>query len=350
MLNPLHADASTNAETDFLLSFQHTLSSRIAPPDNDSASAGRPDNEYLFDFDGTGEQPENAGLLHGSVSNSHASIEYLPWVDGHEDVTSFHNTWSLDHLSLDTSLPDPPPASSDWQYEFGTSHQSTLNELDYPPTPQRSYTSPIWMGYEDTKISDLPYESISSACSVDLATPSSPQSFAPVYESDRSRRDSSSSRMSRSTSQMSRTTSQMSSLSSASEPYKRRINPLKQSKTALRDPADSFFCDTCKRPFRYKKDLERHRFSIHDRRPSWFCPDTDCRFATQGFSRKDKAFQHVKTHRSNSDAGLEPIFSTERASLRSIGSAPVSPHIPSGYHRFPTPLREREEQDTDTLN
>ncbi|CAI6336382.1 unnamed protein product [Periconia digitata] len=355
MLNSLHHDASSTTPTEpaFQSSFSNVPSSRIAPQNTNSASTGRPDDELPSSSFGAAEETEAAGLLQGSVPDDDAlaGITGLSWSDGQQNIMSFDDIWSLGHLSLDTSSLESHPASltsndwpQDWPYEFGTTDESAFYGMNSSQLQQTSLTAPSWTENNNSNdLSNFSYESMSPTYPADPATPSSPLFIASVYERERPRRDSNSSRMSRST-------SQISSRSSASETLKRRINPLKLSKATPRESNDNFPCDTCKRPFRYKKDLERHRFSIHDRRPSWFCPALECRFAKQGFSRKDKAFQHVKTHRSNSDAILKPIFAAEGASLRSIGSAPVSPRITSEYHRSHTPLREREEQDRNTLS
>jgi hypothetical protein len=98
---------------------------------------------------------------------------------------------------------------------------------------------------------------------------------------------------------------------SSSEPRKYRIKPMKQSKQPIHDTNELSQCGTCDRQFTLKKDLERHRLSKHTDRPRWFCPVQGCPFATKGFKRKDKAFQHIRTHRRSSDVGLQPMFNTD---------------------------------------
>lgn len=53
----------------------------------------------------------------------------------------------------------------------------------------------------------------------------------------------------------------------------------------------------CDKRFRWPKDLARHTRSSHrEEVTKWFCGDLNCRFSSQGFSRKDKFVQHYKTH------------------------------------------------------
>ena len=91
-----------------------------------------------------------------------------------------------------------------------------------------------------------------------------------------------------------------------------QIEPVKPSKTAAQKRyVHSHQCQSCDRSFRYPKDVLRHERSVHAWQSSkwYFCPVSECRRSTQGFSRKDKFFQHIKTHTSNFDktSDLEQI-------------------------------------------
>jgi hypothetical protein len=78
---------------------------------------------------------------------------------------------------------------------------------------------------------------------------------------------------------------------------KRRIEPVKPSKTSSQKSSLLSQCQECDRAFRYPKDLERHKRSLHvGLSCRWFCPHSVCKFSGQGFSRKDKFFQHIRTH------------------------------------------------------
>lgn len=102
------------------------------------------------------------------------------------------------------------------------------------------------------------------------------------------------------------------SLYSSSEPRKyRRIDPIKLAKARTQDENEHYRCAICDSQFTLRKDLERHRLSKHTDRPSWFCPVRNCPFAVRGFKRKDKAYQHMRTHKRESNDGLEPRLNTE---------------------------------------
>lgn len=102
------------------------------------------------------------------------------------------------------------------------------------------------------------------------------------------------------------------SLHDFSEPRKhRRIDPAQPSKANTQDTGKLYRCKLCNRHLTLLKDLKRHELSKHTDRPKWFCPVWSCPFAAVGFKRKDKAFQHMRTHKRESDAGLEPRLNME---------------------------------------
>lgn len=90
-------------------------------------------------------------------------------------------------------------------------------------------------------------------------------------------------------------------------PHKVRIDPIRHPKLPTQEPIDLPQCEECNRSFRYRKDVERHKLSVHLGLAKWFCPMVDCKYSTQGFSRKDKASQHIRTHRRNPGGTLVPM-------------------------------------------
>jgi hypothetical protein len=93
---------------------------------------------------------------------------------------------------------------------------------------------------------------------------------------------------------------------SSSEPRRYRIDPTKSSRSYTQDITYLYRCDICDRQFTLRKDLERHKLSKHNDWAKWLCPVSSCPFATRGFKRKDKAYQHIRTHQRSSDVRLEP--------------------------------------------
>ncbi|KAF1952203.1 hypothetical protein CC80DRAFT_508251 [Byssothecium circinans] len=352
------AASSTNSESALCSSLGHTLClHRITPQDVDSASTGRPGDASLCYSETTADGKEVAKPLQSAEPSNDAftSVTDLFWDDAqhvYESPPETLNFESFGNLCLDTSFlgsfPDVPLLSewnTPWLLDLGSTEQSTFSDLPVLPDQYLNFISPACTEYgREKELSAWSFEPTSPMYTAEPVSPTSLPSIASVYASDRRRRDSISSRGSRST-------SQISSRTCISEPHKLRIDPLKHTKSSSREPGDSFSCDLCERTFRYKKDVERHKTSVHEKRPSWFCPTIQCKFSTRGFSRKDKAFQHVKTHRSNSDASLEPICAAEKAKLRSVGSAPVSPHPQSTtlLHHNPFGLGRNRKTDIDTI-
>lgn len=110
---------------------------------------------------------------------------------------------------------------------------------------------------------------------------------------------------------------------SSSEPRKKRIEPIKQSRTHTQDISELSRCEICNRHFTLRKDLRRHKLSKHSDRPRWLCPVLTCQFSIKGFMRKDKAFQHMKTHQRGSDGSLngslvEPVLNAEEENSQSL--------------------------------
>lgn len=67
-------------------------------------------------------------------------------------------------------------------------------------------------------------------------------------------------------------------------------------RNASQSSVNRFQCPQCDKGFGLQKDFVRHNQSIHLDVRLWFCNAIDCKFATQGFNRKDKYLQHIKTH------------------------------------------------------
>ncbi|KAF2642085.1 hypothetical protein P280DRAFT_292280 [Massarina eburnea CBS 473.64] len=326
------AASATTSKSARRSSLGHTLLHCITPQELDSASTGRPGDSLQFYSHSAADGNEVTKPLQQvePSDNAFAGITSLFWDDDqrfHASPQAFWDFENFNELSLDTNSLEPIPEPSlpdnwitPWQLDTGATELSVFDDKLVFPQPQHvSFAPPTCTDYGSEQ--ELPMWSpdlTGRTYSAEPVSPISLPSVASVYALDRRRRDSISSRGSGST-------SQISSRSCISEAVKRRIDPLKHTRTPSREPSDSFSCSQCERTFRYKKDVERHKTSIHDKRPSWFCPAVKCRFATKGFSRKDKAVQHIKTHRSNSDASLEPVTAAGKASSRAIGSAPASP-------------------------
>ncbi|KAF2792119.1 hypothetical protein K505DRAFT_338986 [Melanomma pulvis-pyrius CBS 109.77] len=109
---------------------------------------------------------------------------------------------------------------------------------------------------------------------------------------------------------------------SSSEPRKKRIEPVKPSRTHTQDISELSRCEICNRHFTLRKDLKRHKLSKHSDRPKWLCPVLTCHFSIKGFMRKDKAIQHMKTHQRGPDGSLtstivEPVLNADEENLPS---------------------------------
>lgn len=91
---------------------------------------------------------------------------------------------------------------------------------------------------------------------------------------------------------------------------KRAISSLRNSRKAKKNCNDLYRCQECGESvgFRHRKDLGRHQLSVHSGQPRWFCPIQTCKFSTQGFIRKDKSLQHVRTHRGHPNVNFQPIW------------------------------------------
>ncbi|KAF2254767.1 hypothetical protein BU26DRAFT_144876 [Trematosphaeria pertusa] len=221
-----------------------------------------------------------------SKESNLSGIADLPWAPPHMVCESPRTIWNLDGLDDfnfepgSLQMPSPYSLLGSWASDPQVQTFEGLQLMEYQTATiepaRRAKEPPMWS-----------HVSSSSAWTSEPTSPSSQPSIGSVSISDRRRRFSSSSR--------------------GSQSLKRRINSIKHLKPA-KDTIDPFCCETCGRSFKYKKDLERHKHSVHNSQASWFCPVEGCRFAVQGFSRKDKAFQHVKTHQRDLATGIEPIF------------------------------------------
>ncbi|KAF2262812.1 hypothetical protein CC78DRAFT_534462 [Lojkania enalia] len=91
-------------------------------------------------------------------------------------------------------------------------------------------------------------------------------------------------------------------LHGSSKPPKDRIKPYRQPRATIQNISSLSHCQECDRPFKLLKDLERHKHSVHSGVRQWFCSIPGCKFAIQGFTRKDKLTQHTRTHRRKGEA------------------------------------------------
>jgi hypothetical protein len=296
------AASSTNNQSAFSPSLGFKLLDRVTPHKVESASTGRLNFSVLSGSHNAAEETQIIEPLQGSSEQSDHAWDGMtdPFREDEQSVCpipdEFSNFESLDDMSLNMSFWEPLPdlpVYGEWNPEYildlDTTDQSAFSNVAVLQ-PASTWT------FEPTNLTGA-----------EPLSPTFPPSIASVYSL---RRDSISSR------------------SCTSESPKRRIDPLKHIKSSsLRELSEYSTCELCERKFRYKKDVERHKHSIHDKKPSWFCPAVECKFATLGFSRKDKAFQHVKTHRSNSESSLKPIFAAEKTEPQSRASTPVSPRL-----------------------
>lgn len=76
---------------------------------------------------------------------------------------------------------------------------------------------------------------------------------------------------------------------------KHPISPSKHSRTFSQERSRAAQCEDCGRSFTLRKDLARHSRSIHVRQ-RFLCPVPGCRYGNEGFPRKDKLLQHLRTH------------------------------------------------------
>lgn len=91
-----------------------------------------------------------------------------------------------------------------------------------------------------------------------------------------------------------------------------QIEPSRSSRPLDQATPSLLHCPKCDRGFKLQKDIQRHIQSVHLNLRQWLCSVSGCRFAIQGFNRKDKLLQHIKTHNQKSDS-LGPNTSIETA-------------------------------------
>lgn len=308
--------SSTSTRITLRLPLSQALSGSNAPQAIDSASTG-----FLSDASPActavslgGEDGNNPLWETESNDDDFSGITDLVW-DNRRVCASPRPILHLDDLSeftLDTSHLETPLAPSRFG-EWATGWPFDSEEAEPSPLSIPSQVLPFaeHSGFPELEEYGSPYDiwsiaSASSTCTTEPASPSSLPPTAPLHAMRIGRHDSTSSRGSlRADHGHIRRVE--------SEPLKRPIKPLRQSKATYKDAGDVARCEICKHSFTYKKDLDRHRSSVHISNPNWFCPVQECKYAKRGFSRKDKAFQHVKTHQRGMDIVLEPIFKENSA-------------------------------------
>jgi len=82
-------------------------------------------------------------------------------------------------------------------------------------------------------------------------------------------------------------------------------------------------CEICGQGFLSRKDRDRHFRSIHDQDGAgkFLCPVQGCKFASKGFTRKDKWTQHLRTTHANKDKGEAASAEGSAGGLRFVFSS-----------------------------
>lgn len=81
----------------------------------------------------------------------------------------------------------------------------------------------------------------------------------------------------------------------APEVSKLRISASRRSRTFSPDRSKNAKCADCNSSFTLRKDLERHRLSVHAQK-RWECSIPGCRRSSEGYRRRDALLLHMKKH------------------------------------------------------
>lgn len=130
---------------------------------------------------------------------------------------------------------------------------------------------------------------------------------------------------------------------------KLRISASRRSRTFSPDRSKNVRCEDCNSSFTLRKDLERHKLSVHVQK-RWECSIPGCRRSSEGYRRRDALLNHMKKHTGTqierarrqdtamSECSLdsESVVSSSTSRVSGMDSRELTPISPSEFESKPT--------------